>query len=137
MLSVSKKRGKPALTQLKIDQLMNRHDMKRRMAELRYHEKLLEPWMDEEQAIVSYKIYNDKAYVDSKSYNRHKSFAANGDVLHKWHKMKHLVDVPITELEVDMIPLIIGLQEKPSTFLSLEYHAGSQNELVAIRYSLG
>ena len=93
--------------------------------------------MDEEQAIVSYKIYIDKAYVDSKSYNRHKSFAANGDVLHKWRKMKHLVDAQVTELEVEMIPLIIGLQEKPSTFLSLEYHTGSQNELVAIRYSLG
>ena len=41
--------------------------------------------MDEEQTIVSYKIYIDKAYVDSKSYKRHKSFAPNRDMLHKWH----------------------------------------------------
>ena len=30
----------------------------------------------------------------------------------------HLVDVPITELEVDKITLIIGLQEKPSIFFA-------------------
>ena len=49
----------------------------------------------------------------------------------------HLVDVPITELEVDEITLIIGLQEKPSIFLPLEYRTGSENDPVAIRYSLG
>ena len=30
--------------------------------------------------------------------------------------MALMVDIPITEIEVDMIPLIIGLHEKPSTF---------------------
>ena len=49
----------------------------------------------------------------------------------------HLVDVPITELEVDEITLIIGLQEKPSIFLPLEYRTGGENDPVAIRYSLG
>ena len=49
----------------------------------------------------------------------------------------HLVDVLITELEVDEITLIIGLQEKPSIFLPLEYRTGGENDPVAIRYSLG
>ena len=51
--------------------------MKRRMEELRYQEELMEAQMEEEQAIVSYNIYNDQAYVDSKSYNGHKSLADN------------------------------------------------------------
>ena len=45
---------------------MKRHEMKRRMEELRYQEELMEAQMEEEQAIVSYNIYNDQAYVDSK-----------------------------------------------------------------------
>ena len=49
----------------------------------------------------------------------------------------HLVNVPITELEVDEIILIIGLQEKPVIFLSLEYRTGGENDPVATRYSLG
>ena len=49
----------------------------------------------------------------------------------------HLVDVPGTELEVDKITLIIGLQEKPSISLPLEYRTGGENDPVAIRYSLG
>ena len=49
----------------------------------------------------------------------------------------HLVDVPITELPVDEITLIIGLQEKPSIFLPLEYRTGGEEDPVAIRYSLG
>lgn len=48
-----------------------------------------------------------------------------------------MVDVPITELEVDEITFTIGLQEKPSIFLPLKYCTGSENDPVAIRYSLG
>ena len=61
---MSKKREKVALAQLKVNQLMKRHEMKRRMEELRYQEELMEAQMEEEQAIVSYNIYNDHAYVD-------------------------------------------------------------------------
>ena len=57
--------------------------MKRRMEELRYQEELMEAQMEEEQAIVSYNIYNDQAYVDSKSYKGHKSPADNREVLQK------------------------------------------------------
>ena len=39
--------------------------------------------MEGEQAIVSYNIYNDQAYVNSKSYDGHKSFADNREVLQK------------------------------------------------------
>ena len=49
----------------------------------------------------------------------------------------HLGDVPITEIEVDEITLVIGLQEKPSILLQLEYHTGGKNDPIAIRYSLG
>ena len=44
----------------------------------------------------------------------------------------HLVDVPITELQVDEITLIIGLQEKPSICLPLEYRTGGKEDPVAI-----
>ena len=81
--TVSKKREKVALAQLKVNQLMKRHEMKRRMEELRYQEELMEAQMEEEQAIVSYNIYNDQAYVDSKSYKGHKSLADNREVLQK------------------------------------------------------
>ena len=81
--TVSKKREKVALAQLKGNQLMKRHEMKRRMEELRYQEELMEAQMEEEQAIVSYNIYNDQAYVDSKSYKGHKSLADNREVLQK------------------------------------------------------
>ena len=81
--TVSRKREKVALAQLKVNQLMKRHEMKRRMEELRCQEELREAQMEEEQAIVSYNIYNDQAYVDSKSYNGHKSFVDNREVLQK------------------------------------------------------
>ena len=63
-----------------------------------------------------------------------RSCIARKEVIKSW---PHLVDVPISELEVDEITLIIGLQEKPSIFLPLEYRTGGENDLVAIRYGLG
>ena len=85
--TVSTKREKVALAQLSFNQLMKRHEMKRRMAELRYQEELMEAQMEEEQAIVNYNIYNDPAYVDNKSYNGHESFVDNREVLQKQYSM--------------------------------------------------
>ena len=59
--ALSKKREKIALAQLKVNQLMQRHEMKRRMEELRYQEELMEAQMEEEQAKVSFNIYNELA----------------------------------------------------------------------------
>ena len=81
--TVSRKREKVALAQLKVNQLMKRHEMKRKMEELRCQEEHMEAQMEEEQAIVSYNICNDQAYVDTKSYNGHKSFADDREVLLK------------------------------------------------------
>ena len=49
----------------------------------------------------------------------------------------HLNGVPITELDVNEVTLVIGLQERPSIFLPLEYRIGGENDPLAIRYSLG
>ena len=81
--TVSRKREKVALAQLKVSQLTKRHEMKRRMEELRYQEELMEAQMEEELAIVSYNIYSDQADVDSQSYNGHKSLVDNREVLQK------------------------------------------------------
>jgi uncharacterized protein (UPF0218 family) len=59
---------KMALAQLKVNQLMQRHEMKRRMEELRYQEELMEAQMEEEQAKVSFKIYNELANEDIGEY---------------------------------------------------------------------
>ena len=67
--ALSKKREKMALAQLKVNQLMQRHEMKRRMEELRYQEELMEAQMVEEQAKVSFNIYNELANKHIGEYN--------------------------------------------------------------------
>jgi hypothetical protein len=59
--ALSKKRERMALTQLKVNQLMQRHEMKRKMEELRYQEELMEARMEAEQAKISFNIYNELA----------------------------------------------------------------------------
>lgn len=67
--ALSKKREKVALAQLKINQLKQRHEMQRKMAELKYEEELMEAQMEEEQAKVSFNIQNELAneYIQGRS----------------------------------------------------------------------
>ena len=74
------------------------------------------------------------SYQPAEQMPNSRSCIARKEVIKSW---PHLVDVPISELEVDEITLIIGLQEKPSIFLPLEYRTGGENDPVAIRYGLG
>jgi hypothetical protein len=66
--ALSKKRERMALTQLKVNQLMQRHEMKRKMEELRYQEELMEARMEAEQAKISFNIYNELADEQIKEY---------------------------------------------------------------------
>ena len=75
--TVSKKREKVALAQLKVNQLMKRQEMKRRLAELRYQEELMEAQMEEEQAMVSYNIYNEQNCVNEGVENSNEEHCIN------------------------------------------------------------
>ena len=59
--------------------------------------------------------------------------AKKGD-LRNW---PHLHDIEFQELEVGEVMLVVGLKDKPSLFLPLEYKTGGEDEPVAVRYSLG
>ncbi len=49
----------------------------------------------------------------------------------------HLDGIEIPELENGEVMLLIGVKERPSLFLPLEYKMGEETEPVAIKYSLG
>ena len=49
----------------------------------------------------------------------------------------HLNDIDLHELKDDDVMLVIGLQEKPSLFLPVEYRIGGEMEPIGVRYSLG
>lgn len=49
----------------------------------------------------------------------------------------HLQGIHIPAVRDTEVSLLIGLKEKPSLFLSLEFKAGGIDEPIAIRYSLG
>ena len=56
------------------------------------------------------------------------------DDLSRWSHLD-LIDIP--ELEKGEVMLLIGVKERPSLFLPLEYKMGEETEPVAIKYSLG
>ena len=56
------------------------------------------------------------------------------DDLSRW---SHLDGIDIPELKKGEVMLLIGVKERPSLFLSLEYKMGEDTEPVAIKYSLG
>jgi hypothetical protein len=49
----------------------------------------------------------------------------------------HLNDIELHELKDDDVMLVIGLQEKPTLFLPVEYRIGGEMEPIGVRYSLG
>ena len=56
------------------------------------------------------------------------------DDLSRW---SHLDRIDIPELKKGEVMLLIGVKERPSLFLPLEYKMGEETEPVAIKYSLG
>ena len=54
--------------------------------------------------------------------------------LARWPHLQGIVNPAVKDTEV---LLLIGLKEKPSLFLPLEFKAGEVDEPIAIRYSLG
>ena len=62
------------------------------------------------------------------------SCIAKKEDLENW---PHLCGIELQQLDIGGVMLVVGLKEKPSLFLPLEYRAGGEGEPVAVRYSLG
>ena len=62
--TLSRKKEKLALPQLKRSQLSKQHELKRKMAELKLEEEAMEAEMEEERALVSVNVYNEEVGVD-------------------------------------------------------------------------
>ena len=72
--TVSRKREKLALAQLKRTQLFKQHELERKMAELNYQEAM-EAQMEEERALVSLNVYDKEVDVVSKEEDTNKYVA--------------------------------------------------------------
>lgn len=73
--TVSRKREKLALAQLKRTQLLKQHELERKMAELNYQKDVMEAQMEEERALVSLNVYDKEADVVSKEEDTNKQMA--------------------------------------------------------------
>ena len=75
--TVSRKREKLALAQLKRTQLFKQHELERKMAELNYQKEAMEAQMEEERALVSLHVYDKEVDVVSKEEDTNK-YTATG-----------------------------------------------------------
>ena len=64
--TVSRKRERLALAQIKRTQLFKQHELERKMAELNYQKEAMEAQMEEERALVSLNVYDKEVNVVSK-----------------------------------------------------------------------
>ena len=70
--TVSRKREKLALAQLKRTQLFKQHELERKMAELNHQKEAMEAQMEEERALVSLNVYDKEVDVVSKEEDTNK-----------------------------------------------------------------
>ena len=74
--TVSRKRERLALAQLKRTQLFKQHELERKMAELNYQKEAMEAQMEEECALVSLNVYDKEVDVVSKEEDTKKYTAS-------------------------------------------------------------
>ncbi|CAB3981428.1 Hypothetical predicted protein [Paramuricea clavata] len=114
-----------ALAQPKVNQLMQRHEMKRRMEELRYQEELMEAQMEEEQAKVSFNIYTELANEHIGEYDNNMP-GFNGNEIQGESDLSPLTETNAYEWESEFYtrypPDLPSIQELSRTTQHLEQH---------------